>query len=166
MSSSSTSARERMMSSSLPPIPMSSTFPSGRTTREYPGRKAESTGVQTEGTRGPGSAAVCPELQWCLDGCDRADSFIVNPHKWLFVPIDASALYTPHQDLFRRTFSLVPEYLSTPLQGRVVEVLSIYRNWFLIRWPPGDVQGTFGWVPGRWVGVVSPPPPDIITPSP
>lgn len=54
----------------------------------------------------------------------------------------------------------------TVLQGRVVEVLSIYRNWFLIRWPPGDAQGTSGWVPGRWVGVVAPPPPDIITPSP
>jgi SH3-like domain-containing protein len=52
------------------------------------------------------------------------------------------------------------------LQGRVVEVLSIYENWFQIRWPPGHAQGTSGWVPGRWVGVVAPPPPDIITPSP
>jgi aromatic-L-amino-acid decarboxylase len=70
-----------------------------------------------------GSAALCPEHRWCLEGCDRADSFVFNPHKWLFVPIDASALYTPHQDLFRRTFSLVPEYLSTPLQGQVVDLM-------------------------------------------
>jgi hypothetical protein len=54
----------------------------------------------------------------------------------------------------------------TVLQGQVVEVLAIYTNWFLIRWPPGDAKGTSGWVPGRWVGVVAPPPPAIITPSP
>ena len=41
-----------------------------------------------------GSAAVCPELRWCLDGCDRADSIVVNPHKWLFTPMDCSALWT------------------------------------------------------------------------
>ena len=35
-----------------------------------------------------GSAAVCPELRWCLDGVDRADSVVVNPHKWLFTPMD------------------------------------------------------------------------------
>jgi hypothetical protein len=54
----------------------------------------------------------------------------------------------------------------TVLQSRVVEVLAIYGNWFLIHWPPGDAKGTSGWVPGRWVGVVAPPPPGIITPSP
>jgi aromatic-L-amino-acid decarboxylase len=70
-----------------------------------------------------GSAALLPELRWCLDGCGRADSFVFNPHKWLFVPIDASALYTPHQDLFRRTFSLVPEYLTTPHRGDVVDLM-------------------------------------------
>ena len=45
-----------------------------------------------------GSAAVCPELRWCLDGCDRADSIVVNPHKWLFTPIDCSALWTRRPD--------------------------------------------------------------------
>src|SRR5579884_168822 len=40
-----------------------------------------------------GTAAIVPELRWVLDGCDRADSVTVNPHKWLFVPLDCSALY-------------------------------------------------------------------------
>jgi aromatic-L-amino-acid decarboxylase len=70
-----------------------------------------------------GSAAICPEHAGCLAGCDRADSFVFNPHKWLFTPIDASALYTRHADLFRRAFSLVPEYLTTPVSGRVVDLM-------------------------------------------
>ena len=41
-----------------------------------------------------GSAAVCPELRWCLDGAERADSIVVNPHKWLFTPMDCSTLWT------------------------------------------------------------------------
>jgi aromatic-L-amino-acid decarboxylase len=70
-----------------------------------------------------GSAALCPEYRWCLDGCERADSFVFNPHKWLFTPIDASALYTRHPDVFRRAFSLVPDYLTTPVQGQVVDLM-------------------------------------------
>jgi aromatic-L-amino-acid decarboxylase len=70
-----------------------------------------------------GSAALCPEHRWCLDGCERADSFTFNPHKWLFTPIDASALYTRHPEIFKRAFSLVPEYLTTPVTGRVVDLM-------------------------------------------
>ena len=70
-----------------------------------------------------GSAALCPEHRWCLEGCERADSFVFNPHKWLFTPIDASALYTRHPDIFRRAFSLIPEYLTTPVGGRVVDLM-------------------------------------------
>jgi len=70
-----------------------------------------------------GSAALCPEHRWCLDGCERADSLVFNPHKWLFTPIDASALYTRHPDIFRRAFSLVPEYLTTPVSGQVVDLM-------------------------------------------
>jgi aromatic-L-amino-acid decarboxylase len=64
-----------------------------------------------------GTAALCPEHRWALDGCELADSFVFNPHKWMFTPIDCSALYTRHRELFRRTFSLVPEYLTTPHGG-------------------------------------------------
>jgi aromatic-L-amino-acid/L-tryptophan decarboxylase len=60
-----------------------------------------------------GSAAVCPEHAWALEGCERADSLVVNPHKWLFTPVDCSCLYTARPDVLRRAFSLVPEYLRT-----------------------------------------------------
>lgn len=66
-----------------------------------------------------GSAAVAPELRYILDGCERADSVVVNPHKWLFTPFDLSVLYCRHMDLLRRAFSLVPEYLRTPEQEKV-----------------------------------------------
>ncbi len=61
-----------------------------------------------------GSAAVVPEMRWVLRGCERADSLVVNPHKWLFVPIDLSVLYTRHPETVREAFSLVPDYLVTP----------------------------------------------------
>ena len=70
-----------------------------------------------------GSAALCPELRWCLDGCEHADSLTFNPHKWLFVPIDASVLFTRHREIFRRAFTLVPEYLTTPHTGHVVDLM-------------------------------------------
>jgi aromatic-L-amino-acid decarboxylase len=60
-----------------------------------------------------GSAAVCPELRWCLDGCDRADSLVVNPHKWLFTPMDCSALWTRRPEAFHAAFATVPEYLAS-----------------------------------------------------
>jgi aromatic-L-amino-acid decarboxylase len=60
-----------------------------------------------------GSAAIVPELQDCLKGCERADSVVTNPHKWLFTPFDLSVLYCRHLDLLKRAFSLVPEYLKT-----------------------------------------------------
>jgi aromatic-L-amino-acid decarboxylase len=66
-----------------------------------------------------GSAAVVPELRHILKGCERADSLVVNPHKWLFTPFDLSVLYCRHLDLLRRAFSLVPEYLRTPEQEQV-----------------------------------------------
>ncbi len=58
-----------------------------------------------------GSAAVCPELRPHFAGWEWADSIVVNPHKWLGVPMDCSALWTRRPDAFRDAFSLVPEYL-------------------------------------------------------
>ncbi len=60
-----------------------------------------------------GSAAVVPEFRWILDGCERADSLVFNPHKWLMVPVDCSILYCRHPDVLRQAFSLVPEILRT-----------------------------------------------------
>ena len=66
-----------------------------------------------------GSAAIVPELRHILDGSQRADSLVLNPHKWLFTPFDLSVLYCRHMDLLGRAFSLVPEYLRTPEQAKV-----------------------------------------------
>jgi aromatic-L-amino-acid decarboxylase len=66
-----------------------------------------------------GSAAIVPEMRHILEGCQRADSLVLNPHKWLFTPFDLSVLYCRHMDLLGRAFSLVPEYLRTPEQAKV-----------------------------------------------
>jgi aromatic-L-amino-acid/L-tryptophan decarboxylase len=58
-----------------------------------------------------GSAAVVPEMRWVLEGSDRADSLVVNPHKGLFVPFDLSVLFCRKMKVLRSAFSLVPEYL-------------------------------------------------------
>ncbi|MDQ7842706.1 MAG: pyridoxal-dependent decarboxylase [Armatimonadota bacterium] len=60
-----------------------------------------------------GMAAIAPEFRWALDGCDHADSVVINPHKWLFTPIDCSAFYCRRPEVLRAAFSLVPEYLRT-----------------------------------------------------
>lgn len=60
-----------------------------------------------------GVTAMIPECRHILDGCDRADSLVVNPHKWLFTPFDLSAFYCRRMDVLRRAFSLTPEYLRT-----------------------------------------------------
>jgi aromatic-L-amino-acid decarboxylase len=58
-----------------------------------------------------GSAAVCPELRGHFAGWERADSVVVNPHKWLLTPMDCSTMWTRRPDDLRAAFSLVPEYL-------------------------------------------------------
>ncbi len=60
-----------------------------------------------------GAAAVLPERSDLLAGCDRADSFVMNPHKWLFTPIDFSAFFSRRREAVKEAFSLVPEYLET-----------------------------------------------------
>ena len=60
-----------------------------------------------------GSSWVCPELRWSQAGVDRADSLVVNAHKWLFTPMDCSLLWTRKPEALRAAFSLVPEYLRT-----------------------------------------------------
>jgi aromatic-L-amino-acid/L-tryptophan decarboxylase len=61
-----------------------------------------------------GSSWICEEERWSRDGVELADSLVVNPHKWLMLPMDCSLLWTSRPDEFRRAFSLVPEYLRTP----------------------------------------------------
>jgi aromatic-L-amino-acid decarboxylase len=60
-----------------------------------------------------GVTALLPSHRWCLAGCERADSLVVNPHKWLFVPIDCSILYCRREEALRDAFTIVPSYLET-----------------------------------------------------
>jgi aromatic-L-amino-acid/L-tryptophan decarboxylase len=60
-----------------------------------------------------GMAAIVPELRYVLIGCERANSLVTNPHKWLFTPMDCSLLFTRDVATLKQAFSLVPEYLKT-----------------------------------------------------
>ena len=60
-----------------------------------------------------GVAAMLPDYEWVLAGADKADSLVVNPHKWLFTPFDLSAFYSPRMDVVRTAFALTPDYLKT-----------------------------------------------------
>ena len=66
-----------------------------------------------------GVAAMLPSHRQVLAGADRADSIVVNPHKWLFTPVDLSAFYCRRMDALRAAFSLTPEYLQTREAGSV-----------------------------------------------
>ncbi|MDM8518855.1 pyridoxal-dependent decarboxylase [Anaerolineales bacterium HSG6] len=60
-----------------------------------------------------GTTALLPEMRHHFEGAERADSMVVNPHKWMFTPIDLSVLYTRHPDTLKQAFSILPEYLRT-----------------------------------------------------
>src|SRR5580704_9963570 len=90
-----------------------------------------------------GSAAIVPELSHILNGAEHADSLVVNPHKWLFTPVDLSAFYTRRPDILRQAFSLVPEYLRTAENPRAVNYMDYgvqlgrrfraLKLWFIMR---------------------------------
>ena len=58
-----------------------------------------------------GALAMLPERRDVMEGVELADSVVVNGHKWLFIPLDFSALYTRRPEVLRSVFSLTPEYL-------------------------------------------------------
>ncbi len=60
-----------------------------------------------------GSAGICPEFRARMEGIEQADSLVLNPHKWLFVPVDCSVLFVRDADQLRRSFSIIPDYLKT-----------------------------------------------------
>ncbi len=64
-----------------------------------------------------GGAAICPEFRPLFDGIERADSIVVNPHKWLFTPVDCSVMLVRDPAALRAAFSLVPDYLRTDEEG-------------------------------------------------
>jgi aromatic-L-amino-acid decarboxylase len=92
-----------------------------------------------------GVVALIADRRGPFEGWERADSIVVNPHKWLFTPLDASLLLSRRMDQLRAAFSLVPEYLRTldraapvldyneyqPQLGRRMRALKL---WMQIRW--------------------------------
>ena len=72
-----------------------------------------------------GSAMVLPEYRWMIEGLEHADSYVFNPHKWLFTNFDLSAYYVKDKDALIRTFSIMPEYLKTQVDQKV----NNYRDW-------------------------------------
>jgi aromatic-L-amino-acid decarboxylase len=90
-----------------------------------------------------GSAALLPEFRWAFAGCERADSFVTNPHKWMLTPMDCSVFYTRRPDVLRRAFSLIPEYLQTAEDPRAVNLMDYgvalgrrfraLKLWFVLR---------------------------------
>ncbi len=72
-----------------------------------------------------GTALLLPEMRWMNAGIEQADSFVFNPHKWMFTNFDCSAFYVKDEALLVRTFEIMPEYLKTPEDERVKN----YRDW-------------------------------------
>ena len=72
-----------------------------------------------------GTALLLPEKRWMNEGIEQADSFVFNPHKWMFTNFDCSAFYVQNEALLVRTFEIMPEYLKTPEDERVKN----YRDW-------------------------------------
>ncbi|HWP62238.1 MAG TPA: pyridoxal-dependent decarboxylase [Candidatus Binatia bacterium] len=92
-----------------------------------------------------GAAALVPEYRSAFAGWERADSIVVNPHKWWFTPLDASLLLTRRMADLRAAFSLVPEYLRTLDRAAPVRDVSEYtpqlgrrfralKLWVQLRW--------------------------------
>jgi aromatic-L-amino-acid decarboxylase len=72
-----------------------------------------------------GSALILPEYRWMIKGIENADSFVFNPHKWLFTNFDCSAYFVKSKEKLVKTFQLVPEYLKSRSDGEVND----YSDW-------------------------------------
>ena len=91
-----------------------------------------------------GPAAIIPEARPLFKGWERADSIVVNPHKWLFTPFDLSVLYCRDLNILKQAFSLIPEYLRTSDQETVKNGMDYgiqlgrrfraLKLWFVIRY--------------------------------
>jgi aromatic-L-amino-acid decarboxylase len=72
-----------------------------------------------------GTALILPEFQWMLNGREYIDSFLFNPHKWMFTNFDCTAFFVKDVPALIRTFEILPEYLKTRTRGKVND----YRDW-------------------------------------
>lgn len=91
-----------------------------------------------------GVTAMIPEMKWITKGWERADSIVINPHKWMFTPMDLSLYFTRKPEILKQAFSLVPEYLKTKQDDEVENLMDYgiqlgrrFRSlklWFIIRY--------------------------------
>jgi aromatic-L-amino-acid decarboxylase len=72
-----------------------------------------------------GSALLLPEFRWMIEGIEMVDSFVFNPHKWMFTNFDCSVYFVKDPGSLIRTFEILPEYLITSTRGTVND----YRDW-------------------------------------
>jgi aromatic-L-amino-acid decarboxylase len=72
-----------------------------------------------------GTALILPEFQWMIDGKEYIDSFLFNPHKWMFTNFDCTAFFIKNAGQLIKTFEILPEYLKTRTRGQVND----YRDW-------------------------------------
>jgi aromatic-L-amino-acid decarboxylase len=74
-----------------------------------------------------GTAAVCPELRHIHDGLELADSYVFNPHKWMFTNFDCSAFFVADRAALTNALGILPEYLKNRAseEGAVID----YRDW-------------------------------------
>ncbi len=72
-----------------------------------------------------GSALILPEMRWMSKGVEHSDSFVFNPHKWMFTNFDCSAYFVKDKDALIKTFSITPEYLKTDED----KLVNNYRDW-------------------------------------
>jgi aromatic-L-amino-acid decarboxylase len=72
-----------------------------------------------------GTALLLPEMRWMSKGVEGVDSFVLNPHKWMFTNFDCSAYYVRDRRALTNTFSILPEYLKTPED----HLVNNYRDW-------------------------------------
>ena len=72
-----------------------------------------------------GTALILPEFQWMLEGKEYIDSFVFNPHKWMFTNFDCTAYFVKDAGALIKTFEILPEYLKTRTRGKVND----YRDW-------------------------------------
>jgi len=72
-----------------------------------------------------GTALILPEYRWMIEGIEDVDSFVFNPHKWMFTHFDCTAYFVKDKEALVRTFEILPEYLKTQSRGKVND----YRDW-------------------------------------
>jgi aromatic-L-amino-acid decarboxylase len=76
-----------------------------------------------------GTAAICPEYRYLLNGVELADSFSFNPHKWMFTNFDCNCFFVADRSVLIKTLSILPEYLKN--QATESGAVFDYRDWHI-----------------------------------